>query len=152
MTLKHSSIPPDVTGPPGTSHLRLSIRVTLDRVTPFLCARHGVDLGGGSPLRIVMTGTVSRTQLRHRKVGWGGSPRRNPERTNSNRIAGRRGGVTRQWTGTPDSHPDAHAGKSGRDGGKISVLPWETSAGLGATPEQDGGNAIRCPWRSQQRP
>ena len=37
----------------------------------------------------------------------------NSDSTNRNRIQGRRGGVTRQWTGMPDSHPDTHAGKSG---------------------------------------
>ncbi len=62
-----------------------------------------------------MSGTVIRRQLRHREVGWGGSPRRNPERTNRIRIAGRRGGVTRHCTGAPDSHPDTHVGTSGRD-------------------------------------
>lgn len=39
----------------------------------------------------------------------------NTDPTNRNRIQGRRGGVTRLWTGTPDSHPDTRAGKSGGD-------------------------------------
>jgi len=58
-----------------------------------LCAWHGTDLGGVSPLRAVLTGTVSRRQLRHREVGWGGSRRQNLERTNRNRISGRCDGV-----------------------------------------------------------
>ena len=87
----------------------------------LLCARHGVDLGNESSLRAVMTGTVSRRQLRHREVGWEGSRRRNPERTNRNRVAGRRGGITRQWTGMLDSHPDTHVGKFG------SIKRWAST-------------------------
>ena len=41
--------------------------------------------------------------------------RRNSDPTNRNRIPGLRRRVTRQWTGTPDSQPDAYAGKSGGD-------------------------------------
>ena len=37
----------------------------------------------------------------------------NSDSTNRNRIQGQRGGVTRQWTGTPNRHPDTHGGKSG---------------------------------------
>jgi hypothetical protein len=88
----------------------------------FLCARHGVDAGGGSPLRALMVGTASRRQLRRREAGWGGSRRLNSEPTDRNRISGRRGGVTRQWTGTPESHSDTQVGRSGGRRGQESQL------------------------------
>ena len=101
-----------------------------------LCARHGVDLEGGSPLRTVMTGTVSRRQLRHREVGWGGSPRRNPERTNRNRISGRCDGVSQQWMVMPGSRSEIAWVNLAATGGKISVLPREVSVGLGTSPSR----------------
>jgi hypothetical protein len=82
-------------------------------------------LGGESPLLAVATGRVSRRQGRRGDAGSEGSRRRTAVPTNRNRIAGWRGGVTRQWTGTPDSRSDARAGKSG---GRSRVLPWETSS------------------------
>jgi hypothetical protein len=39
-------------------------------------ARHGQLIGGGSPLGEAVVLTPSWRQLRHREVGWGGSPRR----------------------------------------------------------------------------
>jgi hypothetical protein len=42
--------------------------------------------------------------------------------TNRNRIEGLRGRATRQWTGTPESHPDVRAGKSGGDHEKETGL------------------------------
>ncbi len=54
---------------------------------PFsLCARHGAELGGESPLRAVMIGTVSQGQGRRREAGSEGSRRQNPDLTNRNRI------------------------------------------------------------------
>jgi hypothetical protein len=79
----------------------------------ILCARHGADAGGASPLRALVMGIASRRQLRRREAGWEVSPRRSSEPTHRNRISGRRGGVTRQWTGTPNHHPDTRACKSG---------------------------------------
>ena len=73
------------------------------------CARHGVDAGGGSPLRALVMGTASRRQLRRSDAGWEGSRRPISDLTNINRIEGRRSGVTRHWTGTPESHPDIAA-------------------------------------------
>jgi hypothetical protein len=43
------------------------------RVPRVLCARHGVDAGGESPLRALMMGTASRRQLRRCEAGWGES-------------------------------------------------------------------------------
>jgi DNA-binding transcriptional LysR family regulator len=60
--------------------------VGFDEDHAYLCAWHDSDLGDESSLRAVTTGIVSRRQLRRREAGWGGSPRRNPERTNRNRI------------------------------------------------------------------
>ncbi len=86
------------------------------------CARHGVDVGGGSPLQALMTGTDSGRQLRRREAGWGGSWKQSSELTNRNRIRGRCGGVTRPWTGKPNSHSDTRIGKSGGDRAKDQRL------------------------------
>ena len=85
-------------------------------------ARHGVDVGGGSPLQALMTGTDSGRQLRRREAGWGGSWKQSSELTNRNRIRGRCGGVTRPWTGKPNSHSDTRIGKSGGDRAKDQRL------------------------------
>jgi hypothetical protein len=117
-----------------------------------MCARHGTILGGESPLWALVMGTTSRRQLRRREAGWGGSRRRNLEPTNRNRIRGRRGGVTRHRTGTPEDHPDMRAGKSGGDQGKGSCL---TLGGLPLSPgdpEQGVSDGPRRGGRSQQRP
>ncbi len=87
-----------------------------------MCARHGVDVGGGSPLQALMTGTDSGRQLRRREAGWGGSWKQSSELTNRNRIRGRCGGVTRPWTGKPNSHSDTRIGKSGGDRAKDQRL------------------------------
>ena len=89
--------------------------------------------GGGSPLRAVTTGIVSWRQLRRREAGWGGSPRRNPERTNRNRIEGRCDGVSQLWVARPDSRSDIALVNPAATGGKIRVLPREISAPLGRT-------------------
>ena len=81
-----------------------------------------------------MTGTVSRRQPRHREAGWGGSPRRNPERANRNRIAGRCDGVSQPWMVKPDSGSEIALVNPATTGGKIKVLPWEVSLGLGVIP------------------
>ena len=81
-----------------------------------------MNLGGESPLQAVVVGTVSRRQGRCREAGSEGSRRQNPDSTNRNRIEGRRGRVTRQWTGMPDNHSDARVGKSGEGRGKESCL------------------------------
>ena len=86
------------------------------------CARHGVDVGGGSPLQALMTGTDSGRQLRRREAGWGGSWKQSSELTNRNRIPGRCGGVTRPRTGNPKSQSDTRIGKSGGDRAKDQRL------------------------------
>jgi hypothetical protein len=118
----------------------------------FLCARHGVDAGGASPLRALVMGTASRRQLRRREAGWGGSRRPSPELTNRNRIEGRCGGVTRQWTGTPGDHPDTRTGKSGSARAKQQRLTLGGLSAFPGDPEQDIGNGIRRVGRSQPRP
>ena len=57
----------------------------------------------------LVAGSDSRRQLRRREAGWGGSWRQSAGPTYRNRIRGRRGRVTRQNTGTPDSHPERAA-------------------------------------------
>ncbi len=88
----------------------------------LLCARHAVHFGGESPLRAVMTGTASLSKGVHREVESEGSLWQNLDSTNRNGIEGRRSGVTRQWTGRPNSYSDRCAGKSGGDRGKDARL------------------------------
>ena len=122
----------------------------------LLCARHGVKLGGESPLRTAMVGTVSRRQGRHREVGSEGSPRQNLDPTNRNRIQGRRGGVIRQRTETPDNHSDTRGGKSGGDQGKALRLtlgglfvcgtnPLPTPQGTGTGAEESAEAIVARP-------
>jgi hypothetical protein len=87
-------------------------------------------------------GIASRRQLRRREARWGGSLRPNSEPTNRNRIEGRRGGVTRQWTGTPDNHPDTRAGKSDGARAKQQRLTLGDLFAPPGEPEQGGGNDI----------
>ncbi len=89
-----------------------------------------------------MMGIASRRQLRRREAGWGGSRRPSSEPTNRNRIQGRRGGVTRQWTGTPDSHLDTRAGKSGGARAKQQCLTLGDLFAFPGDPEQDAGDGI----------
>ena len=70
------------------------------------CARYVVYLGA-SPLQAVMTGTASRSKGVRREAESEGSVKQNSDLTNRNRIEGQRSGVTRQWTGRPNSHPGA---------------------------------------------
>jgi hypothetical protein len=85
-------------------------------------------------------GIASRRQLRRREAGWEGSRRRSSEPTNRNRIQGRRGGVTRQWTGTPNHHPDMRAGKSGGARAKQQRLTLGDLYVSPDEPEQGAGN------------
>ncbi len=84
-----------------------------------------------------MTGTASLSKGVHREVGSEGSWGQNSDSTNRNRIQGRRSGVTRQWTGRPNSHPDTCVGKSGGDRGKDVRLTlgglWGCPNGIGTT-------------------
>ena len=66
----------------GCSNRRGAKRIT----SVLLCARHGRNLGGESPLRGVVPLTVSRRQGRHREVGSGGSRRQNLGPRNTNLV------------------------------------------------------------------
>ncbi len=66
--------------------------VAMALVAIWLCARHGLQLGGESPLGIEVARTPSRRQRRHREVGSEGSPRQSSDPRNTNRIR-RLGGV-----------------------------------------------------------
>ena len=115
-----------------------SLRAPAGSAAIVRCAWHGADVGGGSPLRAVTTGIASQGQLRRREAGWGGSRRQTPERTNRNRIEGRCGGVSQPRMVRPDSRSDTALVNPAATGGRISVLPREVSASLGAVPS-------RCP-------
>jgi hypothetical protein len=86
-----------------------------------------VNLGGASPLRAVMTGTASRSKGVRREAESEGSVKQNSDLTNRNRIEGQRSGVTRQWTGRPNSHPGAAGVNPAGAEGKRHDLPWEVS-------------------------
>jgi hypothetical protein len=117
-----------------------------------LCAGHVVIPGGASPLRAVMTGTARLGKGVRREAESEGSRSHNSDPTNRNRIQGRRGGVTRQWTGTPDRHPDTHAGKSGGNRGKEARLtPGDLPLGPD-NPDYRPGNGMGDSDRSQPRP
>jgi hypothetical protein len=99
-----------------------------------LCARHGVDAGGASPLRALVMGMASRRQLRRREAGWRGSRTPSSEPTNRNRIQGRHGGVTRQWTG------------------RRLTLIWNHSAKVNAPRRERRGARSRREWNLAARP
>ena len=87
-----------------------------------------MDLGGASPLRAVMAGIVRLGKGVRREAESEGSRCQNADLTNRNRIEGYHGGVTRPWTGEPDSHPDTRGSRSGRDRRRETQL---TLGGLG---------------------
>ena len=91
------------------------------------CARYVVYLGA-SPLQAVMTGTASRSKGVRREAESEGSVKQNSDLTNRNRIEGQRSGVTRQWTGRPNSHAGAAGVNPAGTEGKRHDLPWEVSA------------------------
>ena len=117
-----------------------------------LCARHVVYLGGASPLRAVMTGTASRSKGVRREAESGGSVRQNLDLTNRNRIEGPHGGVTEQWIGRPNSHPERRGGKSGGDQGKEARLTLGDLCNCLDEPDYGVGNGAGRLQRSQQRP
>ena len=116
-----------------------------------LCARHVVYLGGASPLRAEMTGTASRSKGVRREAESEGSVRQNSDLTNRNRIEGQRSGVTRQWTGRPNSHPGTAGVNPAGTEGKRHDLPWEVSVPVWE-PDYRDGNRAGGARRSQQRP
>jgi len=99
-----------------------------------LCAQHGQQLGGVSPLWRLMAPTISRRQLRRREAGWEGSWRRNRDSRNtwcSEAVrallccaykAGRSGRASNPWRS-----PMSIKGPSRRRGGcamKVAGLTW----------------------------
>ena len=116
------------------------------------CARHVVDLGGGSPLRAVMTGTASRSKGVRREAESEGNVRQSSDPTNRNRIEGCRSGVTRPWTGRPNCHPERCGGKSGGDRGKEARLTLGGLCICLEEPDYRDGNGEGRVQRSQQGP
>jgi hypothetical protein len=109
-----------------------------------------MSVGGGSPLRAAVSGTASLGKGVRREAESEGSRRQSQDSTNRNRIEGRRGGVTRQWTGMPDTHPDTRVGKSGE---ALAKEAWLTLGGLFACPcDYLVGNGKGRAGRSQPRP
>ena len=99
-------------------------------------------LGGESPLRAEMTGTASRSKGVRCEAESEGSVRQNLDPTNRNRIEGPCDGVTEQWIGRPNSHPERYGGKSGGDRGKETRL---TLGGLYiclGEPDYHNGNGV----------
>ena len=66
--------------------------------------------------------------------------------TNRNRIQGRRGGVIRQWTETPESHSDTHAGKSGGRRAKEAQLTLGDLLVCPDEPDYRDGNGVGRTW------
>src|ERR1700737_1729897 len=97
-----------------------------------LCATHGIELGGASPLRAARSGTDSQRQLRRSDAGWGGSRRQIGGPTNRNRIQGQCGRATRRWTGTPNTPSVTRTGNSGGHPEKVQCL---TVGGLLGSPD-----------------
>lgn len=87
-----------------------------------MCAKHGANLRGESPLRALMVGIASQEQGRRREAGFEGSWRQKSDSTNRNRIRGQGGGVSQHWMARPDNHSDMHLGKSGEARRKESRL------------------------------
>ena len=75
-------------------------------------------------------------------VRWNlkGAVAQNSDSTNRNRIQGLHGGVTRQWTGRPNRHPDTHAGKSGEARVKDASLNLGGLVRCPDDPDYRGGN------------
>jgi hypothetical protein len=117
-----------------------------------LCARHAVNLGGVSPLRAVMTGTASRSKGIRREAESEGSAKQNSDPTNRNRIEGQRSGVTRQWTGRPNSHPGAVGVNPAGGRGKEARLTLGGLCVCLGEPDYRDGNRAGGAQRSQQRP
>ena len=70
----------------------------------------------------------------------------NSDSMNRNRIQGQRRRVTRQWTGTPDSHSVGDAGKSGEDRVKDAQLTLGDLPVRPADPDYRGGNVVGWTW------
>jgi hypothetical protein len=70
----------------------------------------------------------------------------NSDSTNRNRIPGRRGGVSWQWTAMPDSHPDTHAGKSGGDRAKQPRLTLGDLPARPGEPDYRGRKVAGRAW------
>jgi hypothetical protein len=120
---------------------------------PRLCARHGADPGGASPLRADGRNRQPRATAsswldrKRRSDGWRGSRRQNSELTNRHRIPGRCGGVTRQRTGTPKGRSDTRTGKSGSHRGKDQCL---TLGGPTVSPDDWSRGGQRFPMDDEK--
>lgn len=135
------------------AHIHVALTLEARRSPPagFLFARHVLSLGDGSSLRTVMSGTARLGQGVRREAESEGSRCRSSDSTNRNWIQGRTRRVTRQWTRTPNSHPEAWAVNPARPEGKTQGLTWEVSRSVGRTDYRDG-NAAGRGGRSQPRP
>jgi len=96
-------------------------------VLRFLFAWHVSNLGDASYLRAVVSGTAWPGQGVQREAESEGSRSHNSDSTNRNRISGRLRGVTRQWTGTPDTHSESQTVDPAGPEGSKHDLTWEVS-------------------------
>jgi hypothetical protein len=105
-------------------------RAALGRVRPAWAAAWGCE----SPVE-EMTPTTSQRQLRHREVGWEGSPRRIRDPRYTNRVQG--GAV---WTSRHDTaKPVVIKGPLRRRGGCAGKVAALIRGGLHGCPVWDGG-------------
>jgi hypothetical protein len=108
---------------------------------PFsLYARHDQPLGGVSPLWGLVAPTTRRRQLRRREAGWEGSPSRNRDLRNTNRMRG----VSVRASQQRMAKPDATKGPLRRCGGCARKVAGLIRGGLsGCRPREavppDGG-------------
>jgi hypothetical protein len=114
--------------PPGLVHPGSSWSAKADH--PRRCARHGIDLGGASPLRAGWPEPLADGNCVAAMRGGEEALRQNSELTNRNRIPGRCGGVTRPRTGKPNGQTDTTRVNPAAVERRISVLPWEISLPL----------------------
>ena len=114
----------------------------------FLFARHVLSLGDASSLRAVMGGTARLGQGVRREAESEGNRCRNSDSTHRNGIEGRTRRVTRQWTRTPDTHPEAWAVDPAGPEGKTQGLTWEVSRtarmvlAIGVAIRRDGAGEV----------
>src|SRR5580704_7754129 len=133
-----------------------------------LCATHGIELGGASPLRAARSGTDSQkpapaleqgaTALQRCGVGRKPEANRGADEQEPDtkpapaKAGGQCGGATRRWTGTPDTPSVARTGKSGGRPEKVQCLTVGDLLGSPGEPEQGVGDGVRWSGRGQPRP
>src|SRR6266481_7551200 len=99
-----------------------------------------------------MTGTARLGKGARQEAGSEGSRRPQLGLDEQKPDTGSRGGATRQWTGTPNRHPDTHGSKSGGDRVKQPRLTLGDLPPRPDDPDYRPGNRSGQGGRSQPRP